>query len=85
MNAPWQRTIFGLTAILFCALGLLTLASAWEGISQWWAFTSLPEEEARASPLYPIWTSGRIVPAALFLIGGVLNALYWIRIRRRGS
>lgn len=85
MNAPWQRTIFGLTAVLFGALGLLTLASAWDGISHWWEFTSLPEEEARTSPLYPIWTSGRIVPAALFFIGGILNALHWKRIRRRGS
>lgn len=83
MNAAWKIHVFALNAVLFALLGLLVLATHWEGISIWWTLTSRPYDEVRDSPMEAVWSSGKIVPAMLFLAGGALNALHWLHLRIR--
>lgn len=83
MNGAWKIHVFALNAVLFTLLGLLVLMAHWDGISTWWAFTTRPHEEIRNSPMEPFWSSGKIVPAILFLAGGALNGLHWLHVRIR--
>jgi len=83
MNLDWRQRLYGLNALLFAALGILYLAMSWDGISTWWRFTSQPFEEVQNSPLRPIWSSGRVVPAMLFLFGAFLNGIQFFQNRKR--
>lgn len=83
MQSGWKRHVFALNALLFAVLGLFCLAISWDGLRAWWHFTSLPYEEVRDSTMEPIWTSRWVVPAMLFLVGGLLNAGYWLQLVKR--
>ena len=82
MNSEWRQFLQGLTALLFALLGILYLAMSWEGISAWWRFTSQPFEAVQDSPLREIWSSGRVVPAMLFLFAAFLNGIHFFQNRK---
>lgn len=84
MHPDWKTHVFALNALLFALLGFFLLATHWEGISVWWSFTSRPHGEGPDSPIEGIRGSEKVVPGMLFLFGGVLNALHWLHLTRRG-
>jgi len=83
MNSEWRQFLQGLTAVLFALLGIFYLAMSWDGISAWWRFTSQPFEAVQDSPMRDIWTSGRVVPAMLFLFAAFLNGLLLFQDRKQ--
>lgn len=83
MNCEWRQFLQGLTALLFALLGILYLAMSWEGISTWWRFTSQPFEAVQDSPMRDIWSSGRVVPAMLYLFAAFFNGLLFFQDRNR--
>jgi hypothetical protein len=76
---PW---LYGLNALLFCFVGILQFWIYWDGISEWWRITNLDFDEVKDTPYRKIWTSGRVIPASLFLIAGIGNLAYFIRRSR---
>lgn len=82
MKISTPRWLFGINAILFCFVGILQFWIYWDGISEWWRITGLDFDEVKDTPYQKIWTSGRVIPALLFLIAGIVNLACFIRRSR---
>lgn len=75
-SARATTTILCVNCVLFGLLGVAYFWSFWDGISEWWRITSLTWEEVKDTPYQSIWTSGRVIPASLFVMTSVLNAIF---------
>ena len=74
-NPRAATILFSVNIPLFGLLGIVYFWTFWDGISEWWRITHLSWEEVKDTPYRSIWTSGRVIPAILFLLASALNAL----------